>query len=347
MKFIIIIIFCINSNALTKEQCPSINYEDRFTPTRDQDGNGLCWAFSGSALIEEQFCIESPEKCGKEQVSIIDGHRCFWNQSQGLGTRKTAAAGSGYFTDCVINNGVCLEENAPFMETIERKGESQNKYNRLVARALRSTSRAKDKYEIVTHNGCIDISKGQINSFLEDFGKITNSLIQDMSIYYGRLNINYEKALLSSKHYTDALKGIFITQDCKENRQFLKTNNIRPRIKFIEFKTPNKKFTMLKERLMKGRSVSIGLCGQRARNDRFEDLFFMSSWGTTKEEYEKKVENSRCGNHSVVVNGMKFKNGRCLINIRNSWGEGSGLEGWEDAENILKHTKTLEYLEVK
>jgi hypothetical protein len=338
VKNLIFLLFLFTTIAQA-QTCPEIDYRDRFTSLRDQSGNGLCWAFAGSALIEEQMCLEDPENCDK-QVSVIDGHRCYWDSKHGLATKSTGAFATGLYTKCALDNGVCSEEDSPF---VTNRYDTQDRANGIVVQALQKTLLAKIKYGIETRDGCI-VRGGDISKFTEDFGKIVKHLIKNMADEYLDLNINYEKALLSAGHYTDALKGIFISEDCRQSRFYLKNNNLKPVITVIDKLPYQKKLNSLITSLQTGRSSSIGLCGRRARKDRFEDLFFMSQWGTTKEEYEAEVKQSECGAHSVIANGMRMKDGRCQIHIRNSWGSGSGLEGWEDAENILNHSLTLEYL---
>ena len=54
-----------NANPSDSPKCPNIDYSSRFGPTRDQDGHGYCWAFAGSALVEEQLCLQDSALCGK------------------------------------------------------------------------------------------------------------------------------------------------------------------------------------------------------------------------------------------------------------------------------------------
>jgi hypothetical protein len=324
---------------ISAAECPDIDYRDRFTSERDQDGNGLCWAFAGSALIEEQLCLENPDYCG-EQVSVIDGHRCYWDESHGLGTKTTGAMGTKLFIDCVLNGGVCAEGDAPFLKT--DAFDSQHKSNRKVVKALQKTLLAKIKHNVY-HDGC-ELRGGDLTKFAEDFGEIVEDLMENMAQEYEGLDINYEKALLTAKHYTDALRGVFISDTCQKSRYFLKDKKLKTGMLYVE-KVPNEnKLNVLRKILQNGSSASLGLCGQRARLGRYEDLFFMDKWGTSKEEFEADVRKTRCGEHAVVVNGMRMKDGRCQIHIRNSWGVGSGLGGWEDAETIMSHTITTEFI---
>lgn len=319
--------------------CPNIDYRDRFSPERDQDGNGLCWAFAGSALIEEQLCLENKENCG-QQVSVIDGHRCYWDSEHGLGTKTTGGMGTKLYTECVMQGGVCAEEDAPFLKTDAFA--SQHQSNRMVVKALQSTLLAKIRNGIYIED--CHIKGGNVTKFTKEFGKIVEKLMKQMAQEYEDLDINYEKALLNAHHFTDALKGVFISDTCQQRRFFLKDKDLKTGYLYVEKAPVANKLKALAKILKHGSSASLGLCGQRARLGRYEDLFFMEKWGTSKEEFEAKVKKTRCGEHAVVVNGMRMKDGRCQIHIRNSWGAGSGLGGWEDAKSILKQTITTEFL---
>lgn len=337
MKLLSTVLLIFLSSASFSQECPDIDYRERFSALRDQGGNGLCWAFAGSALIEEQMCIENPDNCDK-QVSVIDGHRCYWDKKHGLATRSTGAFATGLYTKCALDNGVCSEEDAPFVTS---RHDTQDRANKIVVQALQKTLLAKIRYGVETRDGCV-VRAGDLTKFTEDFGKIVKHLIKNMADEYLDLNINYEKALLSAHHYTDALKGIFISENCRQSRFYIKNTKLKPVITVIDKLSYKQKLNTLIASLKTGRSSSIGLCGRRARKDRYEDIFF--TWGQTKEEYNEEVRQTKCGHHAVVANGMRMKNGRCQIHIRNSWGSGSGLEGWEDAQNILNHSLTLEYL---
>jgi hypothetical protein len=345
MKVILIwlLAFSIFSSTYTAESaCPSYDFTERFTPLRDQDGTGLCWAFAGSALVEEQLCLENAELCG-QQVSVIDGHRCYWNEEQGLATKKTGASLTSLYTMCALRYGVCTEDDSPFIET-DSFG-SLDHTNATVVRALRSTLLLKMKYGVTTKEGCQIQAEGNLENFLEDFAKVVDKLIDRMPKEFENLDIDYKDALLSSGHYTEALRSVFINRTCQNNRIYSqKQKSAKPVFMKVEGAPMDSRLKMLLNSFKNGKSASLGLCGQRARRDRYEDLIFLDKMFTNKEEYDIKTEETRCGDHSVVANGVRFKDGRCQIHIRNSWGSGSGLGGWEDAENILQHTKTIEYI---
>ena len=99
---------------LGQSECGEYDYSRNFPGVRNQDGHGFCWAFAGTALLEEHRCLEDATTC-RQMLSVLDESRCTWTMGNDEGANKTGEGNSiagGIF--CGLNEGVCRERLAHY-----------------------------------------------------------------------------------------------------------------------------------------------------------------------------------------------------------------------------------------
>ena len=104
----------VNAGSISKSDCVSFDNNKKMGPVRDQRSNGLCWAFAGAALMEEEICFQKNKVSCNDSVSPLDASRCKWkvgDKNQGGLTR--------YALNCALQNGVCLEQDAPYSKNVD------------------------------------------------------------------------------------------------------------------------------------------------------------------------------------------------------------------------------------
>lgn len=63
------------------------------------------------------------------------------------------------------------------------------------------------------------------------------------------------------------------------------------------------------------------------------------------DRYKKNLE-SCSGGHALIVQGIRWANGRCILDLRNSWGEGAAYQGEYDAVTFIGGLKGLASLKL-
>jgi hypothetical protein len=336
---------------ISKAECGSYDFSDRYPPVRDQDGHGYCWAFAGVALYEEQLCLESKKnpklnyKCG-DKLSVLDFSRCDFS----LGSKKGEGGNSNLGLECILSKndivekqGVCLEEFASYNKF--REGWSK-KWSDFTGGNYPSTMHNKF---VDYKNSCTqDTNSNEIENVVSEYTEILSHLLPE----HESMGVDFKKALTNKSVDEQFLKEILITPECKRRRietsSKLKviSKSMRKRTlqtateteitrKVIPEKSVDEKLKLLKESFIDSRSVVANMCWTKYSSDPaatvIEKFFnFVSSIGSDDD----------CGAHAVVYNGMRWNSdkNRCEISVRNSWGEGSAFHGWEDAERALKYT---------
>ena len=330
--------------------CTNVDYSERFGPIRDQNGHGLCWAFAGASLIEESLCLEDPAKC-KNEISVIDGHRCFWDKYQGMGKEYEGAFDISTYLKCFQKKGACAEKDAPYVKDQVKYTSAIKKLHFILKDIDRELSQINGRYCMNEHYS--DEDRSRVHELSLNMLKVTQQLDREMSLLYGNQNLNSADEVFQSSGVDETLSNIFIPKQCREKRiAFKKKYDITK--KTYNLRRPdnkqqtNNKLNDLAMALDKGRSVGLGFCSNRAMMGEYEDLFILDRiFIVSREQFEIDKRNGPCGGHAVVVVGMREKNGKCEIKIRNSWGEGSAFSGWVDSQNILEHTDMLEYFHEK
>ncbi len=328
-SFIFIFFFCASALAtIGPDDCPDRDYSKRFGPIRDQGSHGYCWAFSAAGLMEEEYCLEDSNLCGKS-ISPLDISYCDFKFT------KAREGGSPYEAlKCALENGgVCTENYAPYARS------QQSLWCWFVGKATGETSCA-DRALVDIYN---DYKKGKYftkplssTQFCPAFEKEAAAQNLKWAVADIRTRIpeniengaDIETALKTSSNSIQFLKSILITPACIQNR--IKPNeNLIPKHKSFTVKeSVEEKIQQVKNILLSGRSMALEDC---------------ISYGP-----RKPTDPCPIGHHAAIIDGMRWdpiKN-MCMLQIKNSWGKTS-YSAWYGAEGTLNGATGLSYLEKK
>ncbi len=327
-----------NALAISKSQCEAIAFDNiKFhTEERNQENIGYCWAFAATALLEEKRCQKDPTLCHKH-LSVLDVSRCTFK----LGMPKN----QGFYTDlalnCAINGGgVCNEKDAPYSnatygvcKAMSFSPDSPNQiiYSKEKNCGPKQVRMAFFDLEVAKLKICNDSSIPKEEKFLE-----LQSTIYDI---YTRLQpytpekflkftdlINYATTSATEDEF---MAKVYIPKSCEENRATF--SNMKPEFEDIKNLSLDQKVKYIEEHLTDKQSFSIQICSTQVSKGFWNNLF-------------NSDEKDNCGAHEVVVNGARWRNGECQVHIKNSWGQGSPISGWQSAEIFLKTSKTMSYI---
>lgn len=325
---------------ISYNECVNFDHTQKMGPIRDQREVGVCWAFAGTALLEEEACREYPHLCGKN-LSPLDAARCDWP----LGKKEQG----GFIhqgVDCALQNGICLEENAPYNEMVD--------LNLTCTKPLPPED-TKKKH----HPHCADINtQREYQDFLSDFNnhKIefqctephqgTNALAAFISSH----DDIADETLRREKDHKLSAEGLFrkkmlITPKCENQRhklgqgQKLITHHktFSGGVKNIT-KTPakNKYHQLANIFQQNNRSAALSVC----LNKISPELALLFA-----------PEENNCSGHGIVANGSKWIDGECKIHIKNSWGmvpKGNPvkgqLDGWVSAKKVMDATFQMDFI---
>lgn len=332
----------VKSVPFTEESCLKAIGDPRkdkaeFGPQRDQDGAALCWAFAGAALMEEELCKQSKShpdlkyKCG-DSLSPLDAYRCRWKIGNKRSEEGTPWEGARYALDCILgaDPGICKEEDAPFYSDWRNRSDlevmSATHYER-----FRSCDQRADASRIVR-----EFQGSLAKYFRQNYIESPAS----SSLFY----LESEKFQLvldlfnQSNSSQELVQKILFPERCQKNRIVLPEKRIPNTIAFETIPetgfnpdfapSPEKileKVAAIRKVFEQGRSVSLGLCSRRIR----------------------KGPGAPCGDHDLVASDFRWNptGNKCEILIKNSWGEGSSINGWQDINVVLGYTYGMTYLE--
>lgn len=321
---------------ITKDQClQGVDYSQRMGPVRDQKQNGLCWAFASSALLEEESCMENPSSCG-QSLSPLDTSRCEWK----LGNGKDQGGVIRYGLNCGLNNGVCAESLAP--------------YNGKVNMNLTCEQPPHFKKEdpaMARWAQCADPQTYEaFQNFLDRFRNM-NCMTRTPSALADLLSRSYANPDEASCYEKDYLlspearfrKNMLIGKQCRDHRTEFKAKG-KLTGKSIEFPggpeqirrtSPEEKYASLRKIMESNqRSVGLGVCVNKIPG--LEKIY---------------GGEAGCSGHALVINGSRWENGHCQLQVKNSWGEidqdnplYGTASGWVDAEKMMNASFEMEYL---
>lgn len=319
-------------------------------------------------------------KCGN-QVSVLDMSRC--NFRFGTKFNDGEGGNASEALECILNPqprytklnynkakrsaemnyvstphvpGVCPETVAPFYNL--RKG--IRGFIDLSSRGIDAPASMND-YLAKLNNQCQNQLAGaplptDKEVVLLHFEKILKKLLplQDSS------GVDFKDALKAGQIQEEFLRDLFIPARCAETRNMpqrklkVESENFRGADVYTQKwdgkstiskheKLPDKsvreKLSSISKAFHAGQSVAAGICYNQYVADSEKDK-------KRKTKSLLPVSSDDCGGHALVYQGLRWskEKNRCEILVRNSWGQGSNLSGWEDAEKTLKHTQHMSYL---
>lgn len=343
--FISLILTFQSTFAVGPEECPSFDFSERFGPVRSQGAHGLCWAFTASALLEEQECLRNPFFCGKH-LSPIDASRCDWV----FGTKNEGSSIQGAI-QCALDQGVCKEIDAPFFERFSAAclarifvngnpaSLEQCQTEDIMAFYRQWKNRITEKEVCDYHNSPLEKNEdfSKIIAFLSEFKTITTELSNETF----QASIDPLKTLLSSQDERDFLKQVLIPNACKENRLQFKGNLRSPIPLDVEWVAKNPKenakyqYGNVLNAFRQNRSVGLSFCTTMTQEKNLIEKIFITD------------KNPECEAHAIVANGMRWnkEKNRCELHLRNSWGPLAPYQGWSDMDKILQATYGTTFIE--
>lgn len=333
MKFLIPLLLLLFSTpiiakGLDESSCPSYDYSDRFGPIQDQDGHGLCWAFAASALLSEEACLRDSKYC-KKNLSPLDISSC---DKTLLAKNEGRSISFGLM--CGQEKGVCYEKDFSFANQGNLLCGVMNKGPRCIHQKLADlyvSYQSRDFFEAGT---CLNEQKSnEFETFVNQFQQILQKSPSRAEI----TSLEVEELLKDTKikNWKNFLYKALKNEQCEKER--VDFSNIDPdkifSVTLLKNDRPlEEKVDQVREMLAKGKSVGYTFCADRTQS------FFAKLFNNPSNE---------CGPHTAVITGMRWKNGRCELNLRNSWGKGASLNGWIAAKKLLEHSQGIQQIETK
>ncbi len=298
---------------IPEKKCTKVDYSSRFGPTRDQDGHGYCWAFAASALVEENLCKADKKNCGNS-ISTLDISRCSW---------RLLSVSEGWITGeslkCATSSGVCTEKLAPYSNLSSMRCSLWDMIG--VESSIKCNHKElADIYDNWKKNeNCNRVSNTSILAVSQLATGIRGELIRSLQSKVPEQALTGKEAidlLAGSSSKSDYLKKLLIPRACAQNRKKVSGEIVEKSVD--PESTVEKKQEILDfitEGLKNNSSVAIGL--DLGRTGTFNEFL-----------YGKK------SNHSIVVTGMRYHNGQCEFQLKNSWGAGADFNGWYPVDEL-------------
>lgn len=337
IKILILIIISTSSFSINKNLCEQVSFNNikKHTRERNQRNIGYCWAFAGTALLEEFLCEKDQTKCGVE-LSVLDFSRCQFN----LGNPQGQTGGSSFIGLFCPNNarGICEEKNAPYSvatgEVCEGHSIVKGELKKIKVRDCGPASLKMMFPDIMKRVEYI--CKNEKGLPKEEKLLELDALM--IMIYYDALPFikkdfitrsDLKIAALNSKSSQEFIKNLYIPSQCEENRITI------PEYEHDEGKLPKEKsatekIKLLHNKLTRKQSFSLNICANKLTSS-----FFNTFFGGNNDE---------CGSHELVVNAIEYRDGKCQANLKNSWGRDSELSGWIDLEDLLEQSNSYTYI---
>lgn len=354
----------------------TVDHSSRMGPVRSQGKTGMCWAFVTAALLEEEFYktrkANQSVDWALHSISPLDVSRCKWNlgfklEHQGSFVKEGLACIAKPLSN---TGGVCFEKDASFPNTeicgytakipMDIQGETfeiDGKRVDLVCgiEALQKFYSAKETVcskDLNNPKTCIDpILKGEplVKEVILELKKDFNLKDQSNQALLSKLGLGDEKGLLdvlckkamSAKWAGNFYSSVYLNK-CNSSNRVLSEINPDRIIALDLSRDPIKTEGEVPGKILKirtilktiNRSMSADIC-LKPQEERKDD---------SAEEMLKEFNRSCPNKHAIVINGLKWENGECKIQIKNSWGTGTKLNGWLDAEALLKSVGEVTYL---
>ena len=310
----LIFLFPISVFAIGADDCPTIDYTNRFpSKVKDQKDRYLCASMAAIALSEEQMCLDDPENCGKE-LSVLDATRIYFNVlTEAPGAKKGVPVESIAKLALAKENpraeqGICLESQAPYDQiskkrcqnidgspspgcVIERLKEFYGKWFKIVGKGLGDQcdcSKENPLYSFELVNNRHLLGKRQSRQEKKIVKIMAEILKQQIS-----MDVDIYRALEASNGFESFLTHTLITPQCKKNR-FTLSASVTGMREFIDFagKDDQDKHLEIVRALEKGHSAALSVCA-----------IPIVSGSKVQVNPENRDE---CGNHALVVAGMRF-----------------------------------------
>lgn len=304
------------SKDLPESLCKSADFTNRFPPVRNQGAMPLCAAFATAALVEEQNFLKNggPPKA----LSPIDSIGCTWS----LGETEYGNWGLDPHDamKCALDQkGLCEESKAPFQLA---KGQFECVFTFKPQPCL---------YEKIrnTYTNTLRCEDSGFKVRASNFKQV-RKFAEDLTWYLGNSISTTEvmQEIEKGKPWPEFSKSIRIPKACRDSRLSIPDN--------------------LKVTTYEGREREKG-DSTRAILRAFQ-LGVSSSVSVDVQKYFKAVgikAPTSDSLHQLVVNGMRFRNGRCEFHMRNSWGEGAPLNGWVEAKTVLENISYVHHFEAR
>ncbi len=316
---------------ITRKDCVDVDYSKRFPPVRNQDGHGLCWAFTAEALAEEELCLEKSANCGK-QLSAYDAGHCEWS----IGTKSEGDAPSRALR-CFLKDGFCFEGDAPYTrggacgfdnflgssDVVKcRDDELVALYDKWKPKLTRLSNECRNDIDSLVY--------GEVPEALKYVKEIRDLFASEMYLGSG---VDIMNALLQSKDKSEFAQKLLLPPLCLRHRKKAAADApLEVELTILTKATNVEKILALKKVLLgQGRSAAISIC--------LEDGIFGLGF---VEKYSSDCKHP----HAVVTDGMRWNSDkkRCEMQLRNSWGKNGDFHGWVSADKLLPATYETSYL---
>lgn len=217
-------------------------------PIRKQDGTGLCYAFTGVALIQEKYCRTRAAQGKPCRFDLEEDDRLSVLDATALANYGQGGIVSGGYTHEVIQAvdraaGLAPESCAPFDQMINRLWDRRS----VVPEWRKAFTSA---HEAVQSGACSRDTERELAQSLKQLMQLQTT-VEDV-VYSLRL-----------KDASIALKGLVLPRDCERKRVPLPAL----KEKHERFSSPEKYLTRVRELVMGGRSAGITLCAFPSGSD--------------------------------------------------------------------------------
>ena len=339
---------------ISKSDCSvSFDNSSNFGPVRDQDGVGFCWAFAGADLYGEYLCQLDRKYCGKN-ISVLSGMLAGKNNwKYGIDTQGDGGHILDILEGFMLTGALCEEKywELPSMDSFfctlfnkdkkcfrdrmfkiftQMRNELEKSNNLLECR-----NKPEKLFEFISEiNSLIehrDISDEVILDFVREnnFEALSKMILVPIDCLKNNINVLDEFGP-SAAYDFQVFDVLFYERD-------FQTDFSRP----YKSEPNSRKVNEVIKGFQAGGSVAITYCSK--------ELMKKYPFSNSLKKDHSNLLADNCGNHASVLTGIRWndKKNRCEVKLRNSWGSGSPLSGWMDAQRVLNTVYKINYMSKK
>ena len=281
-----------------------------FPPVRSQDGVGLCYAFSSTALLNYEYCKQNGLDCKdpKNQLSVLDvsAHYKYFEKAISIG---------GIPGDLLSNlkaqslMGLYTEECLPFELLAHKDADNRHAAQMEAIRELKRIFNMQPRRLDDDRKACLAREIQGILPIQKDVGEI-------MDAYYAN----------SPEQF---IYQVAVKDECKDERKRVKAPNFHvgqyPRRSEASQANAESTLAKIEKLVLNDIPVSLSICSS---------------------EFFSPGNPQSCGPHALTVTGVKESclqnNCVTLLKVHNSYGQiwqERNNDGWVEADSLIRRAR--------
>jgi hypothetical protein len=333
---------CVNNNLYTKKNSPLTKM-----PVHDQDGSGMCYAYTAAQLVNYELIKKGKANTPKVHPVWMALLKAVFNDEKKLSSgvvSKTLGHLNALSLSCdyeVVHKalqkfgketGKTDPEVVDFFEDLAKNYEKQKNIN----------------YSVVASTVVSDSTKGKFN-FEQWMSEAQNAKDKAKKTVIDNMNLSCDpefkndvKKMLENAPIEDATKIVLkmVFEECWKRPKKV----VVPKPKNLILQNPPEQFADLARTFfsVSNRPLAISYCSKALKKPAYKGLKVEDNWFFDDEwEFKNKDE---CGYHASILVGSRPKGNSCQYLLRNSWGthHGNWTKSWDC---FCQNKKTGEYVD--